>query len=88
MEARVSATSIATIAEATTETAALPEQEDFFLSVEVLPNKTALSIDISPDDHVDAGEEYVIYYSPEPDREPSAIDFETEDFVMPITSKA
>ena len=73
-EARVSATSIATIAEATTETAALPEQEHVFLSVEVLPNKTAPSIDISPDDYVDAGET-------------SAIDFETEDFVKPITSK-
>ena len=57
-EARVPATPIATISEVTTETAVPPEQEHVFLSVEVIPNKTAPSIDVSSDDYVDAGEEY------------------------------
>ena len=59
-EAHVSATPIATTSEATTENAAPPEQEHVFLSVEVVPNKTAPSIDVSSDDYVDAGEEYFI----------------------------
>ena len=79
-EARVPATPIATTSKVT-KTAVPPEQEHVFLSVEVLPNKTAPSIDASSDDYVDAGEEYFIYYSPEPDRKPDAIDFETEDYV-------
>ena len=54
-EAHVSATPIATTSGATTETAVSPE---LFLSVEVLPNKSAPSIDVSSDDFVDAGEEY------------------------------
>ena len=90
-EAHVSATPLATTAEATTETAAQPEQEHVFLSVEVLPNKTAPSIDVSLDDYVDAGEEYVIYYSPEPDRNPAKSPSRRKTLsgtgTMPITGK-
>ena len=45
------------------------------------PNKSAPATDVSADDYVDAGEEYIIYYSPEPDRQPDAIDYEAEDYV-------
>ena len=72
---------IATVAEATTEDAVTLRQEHVLLSVEVSLNKTAPATDVSVDDYVDAGEEYIIYYSPEPDRKPDTIDYEAEDYV-------
>ena len=71
-EATTPAAMIATVTEATTEDAVTLRQEHVLLSVEVSPNKTAPATDVSADDYVDAGEEYIIYYSPEPDRKPDA----------------